>query len=126
MASPDAKLPFVEIIEWIEENPNVLMRKVCDKDKAIKNGAKLIVRESQEALFLNEGIAADAFGPGTHTLKTQNVPVLSQLKGWKYGFESPFKADVYYFAMQQFINLKWGTPAPILMRDPQFGQVRVR
>lgn len=126
MASTDSKLPFIEIIEWVEINPNVLMRKVCDKDKEIKNGAKLIVRESQSALFLNEGIAADVFEAGTHTLKTENIPVLSRLKGWKYGFESPFKADVYYFAMQQFINLKWGTPAPILMRDTQFGQVRVR
>lgn len=126
MGNIDSKLPFLEIIEWIEENPNVLMRKVCDKDKEIKNGAKLIVRESQKALFLNEGIVADVFDPGTHTLKTQNIPVLSSLKGWKYGFESPFKADVYFFAVQQFVNLKWGTPAPILMRDTQFGQVRIR
>ena len=126
MANIDSKLPFIEIIEWIEENPNVLMRQVCDKDKEIKNGAKLVVRESQKALFLNEGIAADVFEPGTHNLKTQNIPILSKLKGWKYGFESPFKADVYFFALQQFVNLKWGTPAPILMRDQQFGQVRVR
>ena len=126
MASPDSKLPFLEIIEWVEENPNLLMRKICDSDKEIKNGAKLVVRESQKAMFLNEGTIADVFEAGTHTLKTQNIPVLSKLKGWKYGFESPFKADVYYFSVTQFVNLKWGTPAPILMRDSQFGQVRIK
>lgn len=126
MGDNESKLPFLEIIEWIEVNPNVLMRKICDNSKEIKNGAKLIVRESQQALFLNEGVTADVFSSGTHTLKTQNIPILNKLKGWKYGFESPFKADVYFFAMQQFVNLKWGTPAPILMRDAQFGQVRVR
>ncbi|MBV7440590.1 SPFH domain-containing protein [Weeksellaceae bacterium TAE3-ERU29] len=126
MANPDSKLPFLEIIEWVEENPNLLMRKICDSDKEIKNGAKLIVRESQKAMFLNEGTIADIFEAGTHTLKTQNIPVLSKLKGWKYGFESPFKADIYYFSVTQFVNLKWGTPAPILMRDSQFGQVRIK
>ena len=126
MANPDSKLPFLEIIEWVEENPNLLMRKICDSDKEIKNGAKLVVRESQKAMFLNEGTIADVFEAGTHTLKTQNIPVLSKLKGWKYGFESPFKADVYYFSVTQFVNLKWGTPAPILMRDSQFGQVRIK
>lgn len=126
MANTESKLPFIEIIEWIEENPNVLMRKICDNKRDIKNGAQLIVRESQKALFLNEGITADVFGSGQHTLQTQNIPILNKLKGWKYGFESPFKADVYFFALQQFVNLKWGTPAPILLRDSQFGQVRVR
>lgn len=126
MGDSESKLPFLDIIEWIEVNPNVLMRKVCDNNKEIKNGARLIVRESQQALFLNEGITADVFSSGTHALRTQNIPILNKLKGWKYGFESPFKADVYFFAMQQFVNLKWGTPAPILMRDTQFGQVRVR
>lgn len=126
MASTESKLPFVEIIEWVEKNPNVLMRKICDNKRDIKNGAQLIVRESQKVLFLNEGIAADVFESGKHTLQTQNIPILNKLKGWKYGFESPFKADVYFFAMQQFVNLKWGTPAPILLRDAQYGQVRVR
>lgn len=126
MADTNSKLPFLEIIEWVEHNPNLLMWKIHDQDKEIKNGAKLIVRESQTVLFLNEGVAADVFTAGTHTLSTQNIPILSKLKGWKYGFESPFKADVYYFSTKQFVNLKWGTPAPVLMRDPQFGQVRVR
>lgn len=126
MADTNSKLPFLEIIEWVETNPNLLMWKVPDQDKEIKNGAKLIVRESQTVLFLNEGVLADVFTAGTHTLSTNNIPILSKLKGWKYGFESPFKADVYYFSTKQFVNLKWGTPAPVLMRDPQFGQVRVR
>ncbi|GIJ96727.1 hypothetical protein CAPN001_12960 [Capnocytophaga stomatis] len=126
MSNPDSKLPYLEIIEWVEPDPNLLMWKVPDQDKEIKNGAKLVVRESQSVLFLNEGNIADVFGAGTHSLSTQNIPILSKLKGWKYGFESPFKADVYYFSTKQFVNLKWGTPAPVLMRDSQFGQVRVR
>lgn len=120
------KLPFIEIIEGTTSDPNLLMWKFYDEDKEIKNGAKLTVRESQQALFLNEGQFADIFMPGMHTLSTENIPVLSRLKGWKYGFESPFKADVYFFNTQQFINNKWGTPAPILLNDPQFGQIRVR
>lgn len=120
------KLPFIEIIEWVEHTPNLLMWKFPDADAEIKNGARLTVRESEKALLLNEGVFADEFGPGLHKLSTSNVPILSRLRGWKYGFESPFKADVYFFSSKQFVNLKWGTPAPILMRDPQFGQVRVR
>jgi len=117
---------MLEVIEWVEHNPNLLMWKYPDDDKEIKNGAQLTVRESQMAMLLNEGKLADVFGPGRYELSTKNVPILSTLKGWKYGFESPYKADVYYFNTQQFINLRWGTPAPILMRDPQFQQVRVR
>ncbi|WEK38401.1 MAG: SPFH domain-containing protein [Candidatus Pseudobacter hemicellulosilyticus] len=120
------KLPFIEIISWLEHNPNILMWKFPDQDAEIKNGARLIVRESEQALFLNEGKLADQFGPGTHTLQTENIPLLTRLKGWKHGFESPFKADVYFFSTKQFVNLKWGTTAPIMMRDAQFGQVRIR
>lgn len=120
------ELPFIEIIEAASADPNLMMWKFEDKDKEIKNGAQLTVRESQQALFLNEGQLADVFRAGKYELKTENIPVLSRLKGWKYGFESPFKADVYFFNTQQFINNKWGTPAPVLLRDPQFGQVRVR
>jgi len=119
-------LPFIEIIEATTSDPNLLMWKFHDEDKEIKNGAKLTVRESQHVLFLNEGQLADVFSPGMYTLSTENIPVLSRLKGWKYGFESPFKADIYFFNTHQFINNKWGTPAPILLNDPQFGQVRVR
>lgn len=118
--------PFIEIIEWIEQDPNLLMIKYPDQDKEIKNGAKLIVRESQAAILLNEGIFADEFTAGTHTLSTENIPILSKLKGWKYGFQSPFKADVYYFSVKDFVALKWGTPAPILLRDPQFGPIRIK
>lgn len=119
-------LLFLEIIEAITPDPNLLMWKFADEDKEIKNGANLTVRESQTAFLLNEGKIADIFAPGLHTLRTENIPLLSRLKGWKYGFESPFKADVYFFNTLHFINNKWGTPAPVLLRDPQFGQVRVR
>jgi len=118
--------PFLEIIEWVEHDPNLLMWKFPDTDKEIKNGAKLIVRESQSALFLNEGLFADTFSAGTHILTTGNIPILSRIKGWKYGFESPFKADVYFFSTKDFVSLKWGTPAPILLRDPQFGPIRIK
>jgi membrane protease subunit (stomatin/prohibitin family) len=117
---------FLEIIEATTPDPNLLMWKFEDSDKEIKNGASLTVRESQHAMLLNEGQLADVFGPGMHKLATENIPILSRLKGWKYGFASPFKADVYFFNTHQYINNKWGTPAPILMRDPDFGQVRVR
>jgi membrane protease subunit (stomatin/prohibitin family) len=119
-------LPFIEIIEATTPDPNLLMWKYDDEDKEIKNGAKLTVRESQAAIFLNEGKLADVFKPGLHTLTTDNVPILSSLRGWKYGFNSPYKADIYFVNTRQFVNNKWGTPAPILMRDPEFGQVRVR
>lgn len=119
-------LPFIEIIESVTPDPNLLMWKFADADKEIKNGAALTVRESQSVLLLNEGQLADTFVPGKYTLKTENIPVLTRLKGWKYGFESPFKADVYFFNTHQFVNLKWGTPTPVLMRDPAFGQVRIR
>lgn len=117
---------FIDIIEAATPDPNLLMWKFEDTDKEIKNGAKLTVRESQIAVFLNEGQLADVFQPGLHTLSTENIPVLSRLKGWKYGFQSPFKADIYFVNTRQFVNNKWGTPAPIMMRDPEFGQVRVR
>lgn len=120
------KLPFIEIIESVTPDPNLLMWKFPDADKEIKNSAALIVRESQAAILLNEGQVADIFTTGKHSLKTENIPILTRLKGWKYGFESPFKADVYFFNTHQFVNLKWGTPAPVLMRDPGFGQVRIR
>ncbi len=126
MSSATSRLPFLEILEWVEHSPDVMMWKIPDRDREIKNGAKLIVRESQKVMFMNEGTIADIFDKGLHTLSTENIPILSRIKGWKYGFESPFKADVYFFAVKQFVNLKWGTPAPIMLKDPQFGQVRLR
>jgi membrane protease subunit (stomatin/prohibitin family) len=119
-------LPFIEIIEDLTPDPNLLMWKFADADKEIKNGAVLTVRESQAALFLNEGKLADIFTPGRYVLKTENIPLLTSLKGWKYGFDSPFKADVYFFNTMHFAGQRWGTPTPVLMRDPTFGQVRVR
>ncbi|QSB06914.1 SPFH domain-containing protein [Natronoglycomyces albus] len=92
----------------------------------IKMGAKLVVRESQSAVFINEGQLADVFGPGTHTLQTQNMPILSTLKGWKHGFNSPFKAEVYFVNTRQFTDFKWGTKQPVTIRDPEFGAVRIR
>src|ERR1700734_3804455 len=95
-------------------------------DNEIKNGAKLLVREGQAAALVNEGQLADCFFPGTYTLVTQNLPILSTLAGWKYGFESPFKAEVYFVSTRTFTDKKWGTQNPIMMRDPEFGPVRVR
>ncbi|MDR2662925.1 MAG: SPFH domain-containing protein [Treponema sp.] len=118
--------PLIEIIESITPDPNLLMWKFADEDREIQNGAKLTVRESQRAMLLYEGRAADVFGPGLHTLSTANIPILSKIKGWKYGFASPYKADVYFFNTHQFINNKWGTPAPILVNDPEFGNIRIR
>jgi len=119
-------LPFLEVIESVTPDPNALMWKFADADKEIKNGAMLTVRESQHALLLNEGQLADIFSAGKYSLKTENIPILTRLRGWKYGFESPFKADIYFFNTHQFVNLKWGTPAPVLMTDAAFGQVRIR
>ncbi|MDR2638223.1 MAG: SPFH domain-containing protein [Helicobacteraceae bacterium] len=118
--------PFIEIIECVAPDPNLLAWKFADNGCEIQNGAKLTVRESQNALFICEGQIADVFQSGMHTLKTENIPIFSRLKGWKYGFASPFKADIYFFSMNLFINNKWGTPAPILVRDPEFGAIRVR
>ncbi|TPD67348.1 SPFH domain-containing protein [Flavobacterium microcysteis] len=119
------KSEFIEIIEATTPDPNLLMWRF-ENSKEIKNGAKLTVRESQVAVFLNKGQLADVFLPGLHKLNTENIPVLSRLKGWEHGFESPFKTDIYFVNTRQFVNNKWGTPVPIMMRDPEFGQVRVR
>jgi len=121
-----SRLPFLEIIEWEAHDPDLLMWKFPDYDREIKNGAKLIVRDSQLAMLMSEGQLAGTYAAGTHTLSTQNIPLLTRLKGWKYGFESPFKIDVYFFSVKQFVNLKWGTPSPIILRDAQFGQVRLK
>lgn len=119
-------IPFLEVIESITPDPNILMWKFDDAGQEIKNGASLTVRESQCVMLLSEGKLADIFGPGQHKLSTENIPILTNIKSWKYGFNSPFKVDIYYFNTHQFVNLKWGTPAPIIMPDSQFGQVRIR
>src|SRR3954467_15326916 len=117
---------FIDIIEWNDDSRDTLSFRFPDEDKEIKNGAQLIVRESQSVQFVYLGQYGDLFGPGKHTLTTDNIPVLSRLKGWKYGFESPFKADVYYLTMRLFTGNKWGTSNPVMVRDQDFGIVRVR
>ncbi len=117
---------FIDIIEWLDDSRDTIMWRFPRHDNEIKNGAQLIVRPGQTAVFVNEGQVADAFEPGTHTLTTQNLPILSTLRGWKYGFDSPFKAEVYFVSMRQFTDLKWGTQNPIMVRDPEFGMVRLR
>src|ERR687895_740042 len=116
----------IDIIAWTDDSRDTLSWRFPDEDKAIKNGAQLIVRESQVAQFVYLGEFGDTFGPGKHTLHTDNIPVLSTLKGWKYGFESPFKADVYFVNTRLFTGNKWGTSNPVMMRDADFGIVRVR
>src|SRR5262252_3154166 len=117
---------LIEIIEWTDDSRDTLSFRFPDDDKAIKNGAQLIVRESQLVQFVYLGEFGDTFGPGKHTLTTDNIPVLTKLKSWKYGFNSPFKADVYYFTTRLFTGNKWGTANPIMMRDDDFGIVRSR
>ena len=117
---------FIDIIEWTDDSRDTLSYRFPDDDKEIKRGAQLIVRESQVAQFVYLGEFGDTFGPGKHSLTTDNIPVLSRLKGWKYGFESPFKADVYYVVTRLFTGNKWGTSNPVMVRDKDFGIVRVR
>ena len=112
---------FIEIIEWLDDTNYTLVYRFEDDDHEVKNGAKLVCREGQAAVLVNEGQVADVFGPGTHTLSTENVPLLSRLKGWKYGFNSPFKVEVYFISLRQYLDQKWGTPQPIIIRDPEFG-----
>lgn len=117
---------FIDVIEWVDNTNNTLIWKFPRQDNEIKMGAKLTVRESQAAIFMNEGKVADVFGPGMYTLSTQNMPVMTDLRGWSYGFRSPFLADVYFVSMRQFIDQKWGTLNPVIVRDAEFGPVRLR
>ncbi len=126
------KSQLIDIIEWKDDTNYTLVWRFPDDDNEVKNGAKLICREGQACVLVNEGKAADVFGPGTHTLSTQNVPILSTLRGWKYGFESPFKVEIYFINLRQYLDQKWGTANPVLVRDPEFavgnrpGRVRIR
>lgn len=117
---------LIDIVQFLDETGDTIVSRFERLNNEIKNGAKLVVRESQVAVFVNEGQIADVFAPGTHTLATANLPILATLKGWKYGFESPFKAEVYFVSTKQFTDLKWGTMNPIMRRDPEFGPVRLR
>lgn len=117
---------LIEVIEWTDDSRDTLSYRFPDDDKEIKRGAALIVRESQVVQFVYLGEFGDTFGPGKHELTTDNIPILTTLKSWKYGFESPFKADVYFINTRLFTGNKWGTSNPIMMRDDDFGIVRVR
>ncbi len=117
---------LIEIIEWDPSPRETLAWRFPDEDKAIKRGAQLIVRESQTAQFVYLGRSGDTFGPGRHRLVTDNIPLLTRVKSWKYGFESPFKADVYFVNTRLFSGNKWGTSNPIMMRDADLGIVRAR
>lgn len=117
---------FVDIIEWLDDSNNTMVYRFERYGNEIKYGAKLVVREGQAAVFVNEGKLADVFEPGTYTLQTQNLPILSTLMGWKHGFESPFKAEVYFVSTRRFTDRKWGTKNPIMLRDAEFGPIRLR
>src|SRR6266571_7210321 len=120
------KKQFIDIIEWTDDSRDTLSYRFPDADKEIKRGAQLIVRESQTAQFVYLGQFGDTFGPGKYSLTTDNIPILSTLKGWKYGLHSPFKADIYYVNTRLFTGNKWGTANPIMLRDADFGIVRAR
>lgn len=117
---------FIDVIEWVDNTRDTLTWKFPDSDKEIKMGAQLTVRESQAAILINEGKMADVYVPGRYELTTRNMPILTTLRSWKYGFESPFKVDVYFFNTRQFTDNKWGTPSPVTIPDSKFGQVEFR
>ena len=117
---------LIDIVQWIDDTNDTIVYRFERYNNQIKFGAQLTVREGQAAVFVNEGKIADIFQPGMYTLETKNLPVLSTLQGWKYGFNSPFMAEVYFCSMRQFTDLKWGTLNPIMMRDAEFGPVRLR
>jgi membrane protease subunit (stomatin/prohibitin family) len=116
---------LVDIIEWLDDTHDTLSYRFERYQNEIKYGAKLVVREGQMAAFINEGKLADVYKPGTYELTTQNMPILATLRGWKYGFNSPFKAEVYFLSTRKFTDLKWGTPGPAMQRDRDFGMVRI-
>ena len=117
---------FIDIIEWLDDTQDTMIWRFPRYQNEIKNGAQLTVRETQVAVLVDEGKFADIYQPGRYELSTANMPILSTLKGWKYGFNSPFKVEVYFVNTKQFLNLKWGTKNPIMLRDPEFGPIRMR
>jgi membrane protease subunit (stomatin/prohibitin family) len=117
---------LIDIVEWVDDSRHTLVWRFPRYHNQIKHGAQLIVRPGQSAILVHRGRIADVFGPGQVRLETGNLPVLATLAGWKYGFDSPFKAEVYFVSTRQVTDLKWGTPNPVLMRDADFGPVRVR
>jgi membrane protease subunit (stomatin/prohibitin family) len=119
------KKQFVDVIDWIQEDEGVLVYQYPFQDREIQNGGQLTVRESQAALFVNEGKVADLFGPGRHTLNTQTLPLMTNLKHWDKAFASPFKSDIYFFSMKNQIGQKWGTQGKITLRDKDFGKIQI-
>ncbi len=117
---------FIDIIEWVDDSKHTIVWRFPRYQNEIKNGAQLIVRPGQKAIFVHRGQIADVFEPGSYELKTDNLPLLGTLAGWKYGFNSPFRAEVYFISTKQLTDLKWGTPNPVMMRDPEFGPIRIR
>ncbi len=117
---------FIDIIEFLDDSNNTIVYRFERYQNEIKNGAKLTVREGQVAVFVNEGQIADIYQPGMYTLTTENMPILATLKGWKYGFNSPFKAEVYFVSTRQFTDQKWGTKTPIMLSDDRFGMLEIR
>ena len=117
---------LIDVIEWIDNSRDVMVHRYDMNGKEIMMGAQLTVRESQVVVFMNEGQIADVYTPGRHELTTSNMPIMTALKSWKFGFNSPFKADVYFVNTRQFLDLKWGTANPVMMRDAEFGVIRLR
>jgi len=117
---------FIDIIEWVDNTKETIVWKFPRYQNEIKYGAQLTVREGQAAVFMNEGVVADVFTAGRYELETSNLPIMSTILGWKYGFNSPFKADVFFVSLRQFTNQKWGTKNPIMLRDAEFGPIRLR
>lgn len=117
---------FIDIVEWIDDTRNTLVWRFPRYNNEIKQGAQLIVRPAQMAIFVHRGQLADVFEEGVHTLNTENLPILSTLAGWKHGFNSPFRSEIYFVSTRQITDLKWGTPNPIMLRDPEFGPIRLR
>ena len=117
---------LIEVIDWVDSSSDILVWKFQDQGNNIKNGAKLTVRESQKVVLMNEGSFGDEYAPGLHTLSTSNMPIITTLSSWKYGFESPFKVDIYYVNTKEFTNLKWGTASPIMLKDSELGPIRLK
>lgn len=117
---------FIDIVEWVDDSRHTIAWRFPRYQNEIKNGAQLIVRPGQMAIFVHRGQLADVFEPGHYELKTDNLPILSTLAGWKHGFNSPFRAEVYFVNTRQITDMKWGTPNPIMMRDEDFGPIRLR
>ncbi len=120
------KSQFVEVIEWLDDSSDTMVYRFPVQGQEIKMGARVTVREGQFAVFVSEGRITDVFNPGLHTLTTRNLPILTKLKAWKHGFNSPFKAEVYFVSARQFTDQKWGTSNPVMLRDPELGAIRLR